>query len=148
MNTTIRPIGLAIAVAAFAACIEGGPATRSTDTRTGITLPQSSRDAVLAEMRVLLTSLNGVLTGLARNDTALMREAAGRSGVAAAADPTLERVLPNEFMELGMDTHQQFDRLAGEIADGIPADSVVARLATLTDNCVACHEAYRLEVRR
>jgi cytochrome c556 len=75
-----------------------------------------------------------------------MRQAA-RSGLATAADPALEKLLPQEFLQLGISTHQQFDDLAGAIATGIPRDSVVGRLARLTGNCVSCHASYRLELR-
>lgn len=93
----------------------------------------------------MLGSLNQLLAAGARGDTAAMRAAAARSGLANAADPALEQLLPKEFLHLGMSTHRQFDELAAAVQQGISADSVLARLGTLTSNCVACHATYRLE---
>ncbi|HET7601202.1 MAG TPA: hypothetical protein VFK09_12970 [Gemmatimonadales bacterium] len=98
-------------------------------------------------MRTMLASLQGVLKASVAGDTAAMRQAAARSGLAMAADPALEKLLPEGFLRLGMDTHRQFDALAAAIGAGAPRDSVTARLARVAGNCVSCHETYRLEVR-
>jgi cytochrome c556 len=106
-----------------------------------------SADAIRAEMRTMLGSLNGLLEAAARGDTVAMREAATRSGLANAADPALEKLLPEEFLTLGMGTHRQFDELAAALKRGLPADSVFSRLGGITASCVACHSAYRLTAR-
>lgn len=120
------------------------------DERTAIVLSPQARAAVLAEMRLMLSSLNGVLDAASREDAEGMARAAAASGMAAAVDPALERVLPKEFVAVGMRTHQAYDALAAAVtADGGPGatDSAITHLARLTTNCVACHEAYRLETR-
>ncbi len=127
-----------------AAC---GPEAASTDTRTPITVPIQGRDAVLSEMRAMLGSVSGILDAVSRADTAALRHAATASGMAAAADPSLARYLPEGFLKLGMNTHQQFDSLARVIPSGAWKDTVAAGLARLTTNCVSCHAMYRLEVR-
>jgi hypothetical protein len=76
-----------------------------------------------------------------------MQAAAKRSGLGAAADPALEKLLPEGFLRLGVSTHQQFDDLAAALATGIPRDSVVGRLTRITGTCVSCHASYRLELR-
>jgi cytochrome c556 len=118
----------------------------STDPRTAVQLPVEARDAVLAEMRTMLGSVQGVLDGAARSDTAAIRGAAKASGLVMAADPALEAVLPPEFLRLGMRTHQAFDTLAATASAG--AAPAVARLAEIASGCVACHAAYRLEVQQ
>jgi hypothetical protein len=95
----------------------------------------------------MLSSLNDLLTAGARGDTAAMRAAAGRSGLATAVDPALEKLLPEEFLHLGMSTHRQFDELGTAVQRGVAAESLLAGLGRITSNCVACHAAYRLEVR-
>lgn len=57
--------------------------------------------------------------------------------------PALARVLPGEFLQLGMATHQAFDTLAATASAG--AGPAVARLARIASRCVACHATYRLE---
>jgi len=116
----------------------------SADSRTPIQLPVEARDAVLAEMRLMLGSVQGVIDGVARQDTAAIRTAAAASGLVMAADPALEQVLPQSFLLMGMATHQAFDSLAANASAG-PA-AAVQRLADITGRCVACHAVYRLEL--
>lgn len=145
--TRTRLTGLAAALGALAVL---GCRTRespSTDTRTAVALPATARDAVLAEMRTMLGSLNGVLVAVASSDSNGMRQAAAASGMAMAADPTLERYLPEQFLHFGTNTHMQFDSLAAAIAAGAPRDTAITRLARITANCVSCHTLYRLVLR-
>jgi cytochrome c556 len=145
--TRTRLAGLAAALSALAVL---GCRTREspgTDTRTAIALPAAARDAVLAEMRTMLGSLNGILVAATNSDSGSIRQAAAASGMAMAADPTLERYLPEPFLQLGTSTHMQFDSLAAAIGAGAPRDTAIARLARLTGNCVSCHAQYRLVLR-
>jgi len=59
---------------------------------------------------------------------------------------TLMGKLPIELKKLGFDTHTKFDQMAmdaEELGDGSHA---LEQLATLMQNCVACHSAYRLDI--
>ncbi|HSD30642.1 MAG TPA: hypothetical protein VLB49_01945 [Gemmatimonadales bacterium] len=142
---------LAIATA-FGAALLTVPACRRKavqggDTRTAVLVPVEARDAILAEMRTMLGSMNGILNSVVSGDTASIRSAASASGTAMAADPALEQILPEQFLRMGMNTHQQFDSLAAAIGAGAPRDTAIARLARLTGNCVSCHAQYRLVLR-
>lgn len=115
------------------------------DGRTLLRVPAEAREAVLTEMRTMLGSVQGVLDGASRGDTVAVRVAAMASGMATAADPALEKLLPEQFLSLGVATHLAFDSLAVNAAAG-PAASVRA-LAGITGTCVACHATFRLEAR-
>ena len=115
----------------------------SADPRTAVALPAHAGDAVLAEMRTMLGSVHDVLRALPTGDTAAMRAAAERSGTAMAVDPELERLLPAEFLGLGLRTHAAFDTLARDA--GAPRDSIIARLSGIMSQCVTCHARYRIE---
>jgi hypothetical protein len=143
------PAAHALLLASTLGCGERPPVPpgAGSDSRQVTTVPLEVREAVRSEMRTMLGSLHGILMASLTGDTAAMRQAAVRSGLATAADPALEKLLPEEFLQLGMGTHRQFDELAAGIASGFPRDTVVARLARLTGNCVACHESHRLESR-
>jgi hypothetical protein len=117
----------------------------SPDPRAAVTLPAHASDAVLAEMRTMLGSVHEVLLALPSEDTAAVRAAAARSGTAMAVDPELERLLPEEFLRLGLRAHAGFDTLARDA--GAPRDTVLARLGGITSQCVTCHAAYRIERR-
>jgi cytochrome c556 len=122
----------------------GGRPPAAPDARTAVVLPTEARAAVLAEMRTMLGSLNGILVAAGRGDSAAMSTAARRSGLAAAADPALEKLLPEAWLqEMALATHLSFDSVAA--AAGADVAGVVNRLSSLTGNCVACHATYRLE---
>ncbi|HSL72251.1 MAG TPA: hypothetical protein VK864_18525 [Longimicrobiales bacterium] len=120
----------------------------ASDRRTVIRLPEPGRDAVLAEMRTMLKSVNGVLNGAVHGDVARMREAARASGLAAAVDlqPEMRQRLPMAFLSLGEGTHAAFDSIDAVLVKWPGRDSALVRLARLTGACVACHEAYRIEI--
>jgi len=130
-----------------AACQHPAPEPETSDRRQAVTLPPEARDAVLAEMRTMLGSLDGIVTGLAKGDSTAIRQAAAASGLATAADPHLEELLPEQFLTWGMATHQQFDTLAASAASGATADSTLAQLSRITQLCVSCHATYRIAVR-
>ncbi len=136
---------LAWGALAFLSCSREGAPPAHHDTRAAVRLPAAARGAVLAEMRTMLGSVNGVLVAQAKGDTAAVRTAAMASGAAAAADPTLESLLPVAWLQLAMSTHHQFDDLAAAVSRPRGTDSLTVRLARLTGNCVGCHAAYRLE---
>lgn len=52
--------------------------------------------------------------------------------------------LPLAFKNLGMSVHDDFDRLAADIDNGLTQRQVVQRLGATTTKCVACHSAFRL----
>ncbi len=63
--------------------VVAGAARAQDDARQPIAVTAMQRDHMLAEMRGLLTSVNGVLRGLAMHDTALIRASAAAAGMAA-----------------------------------------------------------------
>ncbi len=132
---------------AFAAALALGCAGEqaSPDQRTPVTLTAGQRNAVLVEMRTMLASVSGVLGAVANGDSAGIRAAASASGMAAAADPGLEALLPKEWLQIAEQTHQGFDGLAA--AAGAGRDQVVLRLGGITATCVTCHSMYRLAQR-
>jgi hypothetical protein len=132
-----------LAIAVYVNQRRAVPATA--DPRTAVVLPGHAADAVLAEMRTMLGSVHDVLRALPGGDSAAVREAAARSGVAMAVDPQLEELLPEEFALLGMRTHAEFDTLARHAA--APRDTVLARMSAITAHCVSCHAVYRIERR-
>ncbi len=50
------------------------------------------------------------------------------------------------FKKLGFDTHSKFDQLAMDAESFSDADHSLEQLATLLQNCVACHAVYRFEI--
>lgn len=136
---------LALAILLLAPACARRPAAAPADSRTAIPLDAEQRNAVLVEMRTMLSSVDGVLRGVVRWDTAAIHTAALHSGSVDAADPGLERILPAEWMRLAIRTHTGFDSLAAAaVAKGATRETVTAHLADITPACVSCHAAYRL----
>lgn len=126
------------------------PHKSSTDIRQRVVLATVQRDQILTEMRLMLRSLSGIVHGLATNDLSAAEKAARASGMADAADvdPQIKQRLPRQFLELGMQTHRGFDKLADQIQAGASRDDTIRGLAELTGNCVTCHATYRLDEAR
>jgi hypothetical protein len=122
----------------------------STDTRQHLALPPVARDKVLAEMRLMLESVNGILRGVVANDLPAVEQAARASGLTMAVelDPKIMQQLLPAFRELGMQTHRAFDDLADRIKAGGTRDDAIRALTALTGNCVACHAVYRVDEAR
>jgi cytochrome c556 len=57
------------------------------------------------------------------------------------------QMMPEGFRTLMHATRSGFDSLATRIEAGARSDTVVARLAALTNNCVSCHATYRLAIK-
>lgn len=140
---------MATALTLFILCA-GGAAAQTGDARQRLALPPAGRDKVLAEMRLMLESVNGILQGVTANDLPAVEKAARASGMAMAVDvdPQIMQALPPPFRELGMQTHRGFDALADQIKGGGTRDDAVRGLARVTNNCVACHAIYRLDESR
>jgi hypothetical protein len=152
MNTrtlAIAAIALWAATAATGAFLfVRGQTTLASDGRTAVLLDSGERDLVLMEMRTLLTSVQGIVSGLARDQRADVRKAAAGGGMAIAQEvpPGLMAKLPLEFKQLGMEVHRDFDAIAAGIDQGETTDMTLARLEEQLGRCVGCHAAYRLAV--
>ena len=120
------------------------------DGRQRLLLPPPARDKVLAEMRHMLESVNGILRGVVANDLVAAEKAARAAGTAMAVemDPAMMQQLLPAFRELGLQTHRAFDDLADRIRAGGTRDDAIRGLAAVTGNCVACHAVYRLDEAR
>ena len=115
------------------------------DTRERVRLTSTEKDRILLEMRTMLHSLSEIMQGLVANDLVKAEKAARTSEVAPAVDPSLEKKLPPDFLQLAIRTHKRFGGLADAIKAGATRDAVLRRLAAVTANCVTCHDTYRLD---
>jgi mono/diheme cytochrome c family protein len=117
------------------------------DGRTAVLLSPDERNLVLAEMRGILGSVQGIVEGVNAGDMKRVAQAARAGGMAAAADvnPGLMAKLPLEFKELGLGLHGRFDDIAAAADSGASREQILARLSTQLSACVGCHEGYRLD---
>lgn len=125
-----------------------GSTAEGTDGRMTIQLDSGERDLVLTEMRVFLESVQKIIRGITANDMKLVAGYARNSGKAAQGEVpgTLVGKLPLAFKKLGHDTHARFDQLALDAEEFGDSEHALSQLATLMENCIACHAAYRFSV--
>ncbi|MDQ1362300.1 MAG: hypothetical protein QG652_160 [Pseudomonadota bacterium] len=126
-----------------------GQTAPSSDGRRAIMLAPAERDLVLAEMRNMLGSVQGILHAVNADDMPKVITYARASGMQAAADinPGLMAKLPLEFKQLGLGVHNGFDNLALIIEQNqADREEIMQRLAVQLDSCVQCHASYRIEV--
>ena len=119
------------------------------DDRQAVAVSEPTRVFVLAEMRGMLASVQGVTEAIARRDWQAAIDAAGKTGLKAfegMPKPNLME-LPEDFRIMGRETHMAFDEVA-KTASATPEPSAVsAKLADALQFCVACHQTYRFTVK-
>lgn len=129
-----------------------GWTAEGSDGRTEILLAAAERDQILAEMRLLLKAVDGIVRGLGEptRDLKQMEETARAVGMHMAADtePAIMAKLPLPFKQLGMSIHKDMDALADAIMRGETTQQILQRLSSMTARCTACHDMYRFSVDR
>lgn len=123
-----------------------GSVAPSPDGRAAIVLTDAERNLVLSEMRGFLVAIQGISAAVVGGDVDGVVEHAKAVGMASSegVPPALIGKLPLGFKKLGFATHRGFDQLALDIEQMGDAGLAQEKLATLMQNCVACHAAYRL----
>lgn len=151
MNTRIlslTAIGLWIVTVAVAAWFfVAGRTVSAPDGRQAIVMSADEKNLILAEMRTMLGSVQGVVDGIASKDMQRVAQAARQSGSAAAAQVPAGLIarLPLGFKQRGHTAHQGFDKIVVGAESGETEDMLLALLGERLNNCVACHATYRLE---
>ena len=116
------------------------------DNRQVLTLTESQRDHVLGEMRALLTGTQNILIALSKDDMAAVAQYARPLGMKMAdtAETHLKGVLPQEFMQLGMSVHKDFDLIAADAETLKDPKHTLKQLGESMSKCTACHASYQI----
>ena len=107
-----------------------------------IYLPEEERTAILNQMNVFLTSVDGIIEGLALQDFQKIADSAKLSGFQAAQNaPAIGAYVPGNFLGLARPMHAAFQQIS---EDAVMEDSemVIQSLSKATASCIACHSAY------
>ncbi len=134
-------------IAIFAWFFIRGNTTAGADGRTAVVLQPAERDLVLAEMRGMLSSIQGILEGANQGDARRIIQASRAAGMAAAADvnPALMAKLPLEFKTLGMSVHHDMDEITKAAEGGAPMPEILKMTSSALTKCVACHSAWQIK---
>jgi hypothetical protein len=142
-------VGLLVVVSSAAAA-PVGVALEDPDTRQTLRLPVDERHLVLAEMRNFIIAMQEITAGLAREDMAVVADAARRMGSGAANEipPHVVAKLPDPFKMLAGKVHTTFDAIALDAESLGDPGHTVGQLSDLTQHCVACHAIYQVDRER
>jgi hypothetical protein len=148
---TDRTLLAVLLPAALLCLLPAMPATSAADAATlderqSLGMTPGERAEFLAEMRQMLASVEGVVTGIAARDRAAIAAAARRSGnrMARATPKSIRQRLPQAFKALGGPTHLMFEELAIR-AETDDMQSLTALTGELLQQCLACHAMFRAD---
>jgi hypothetical protein len=122
--------------------IDGPPS--DPDTRINLGLTPEERAEFLAEMRQMLTSIQGIIAGLGSGDRARVVEAARYSGnrMARATPDAVRSRLPPGFKDIGGPTHMMFEELVIR-AETDDTETLLSYTGAILQQCLACHALFR-----
>lgn len=103
------------------------------------------RAEFLAEMRQMLSSIQGIVQGIGESDRNRVAESARLSGnrMARATPASVRAKLPQSFRDIGGPTHMMFEELAIR-AETDEMEMLSRQTGTLMNQCMSCHATFRL----
>lgn len=116
------------------------------DTRTSLGLTDEEKTEFLSEMRRMLVSIQGVITGIGEGDRNLIVQSARYSGnrMARETPENIKRKTPQSFKDIGGPTHMMFEELAIR-AETDDMDTLASFTGGLMQQCIACHELFTVQ---
>jgi hypothetical protein len=141
MKQKIKVVALVVAAACWLQPVWAQP----DDNRIDLNLTPAERAEFLAEMRVMLGSVQGVVQGIAEVDREAIARSARISGnrMARATPAAVRAKMPPAFGELGAPTHMMFEELAIR-AETDDMDMLTRYLGQTLKQCLACHATYKV----
>ncbi len=146
--------GLAVSALALAWLAFAAPSANAQDSRQLVKMPAMMQEHMLANMRSHLASLNEMLDALAEGKTneaaKIAEDRLGMSSLSLHGSAMLSKYMPEEMAALGTQMHHAASRFVivaqdAELDPSVESQRKVYRaLQQVTENCNACHQAYRL----
>lgn len=128
------------------------PKPAAVDTRQVVSFPPRYKRETLREMREHLAAVSDIQAALSKSEYELAaRIADSRLGLSSTQHGDMmasARYMPAGMRELGYAMHQSASQFAVVAQDASVTGDVrpaLAALAKITQNCVACHAAYKLK---
>jgi cytochrome c556 len=118
------------------------------DTRRSLPMNEMQRDHILTEMRALLAGAQGILSALTRDDMASVADHARPlgTGMPHKGEDHMKAILPQEFMQMGMSLHRDFDQIAADAESMKDPKHTLKQLSDSMGKCVSCHASYQIRV--
>ena len=131
----------------FASCLSQAAAENETiDKRISLGLSAAEKAEFLIEMRQMLASIQGILTGMGEDNRDLIADSARLSGnhMARATPDSVKQKLPQSFKEIGGPTHMMFEELAIR-AETDDIDMLASFTGELMQQCLSCHAMFKAD---
>lgn len=122
------------------------PVVEKYDNRISLGLTAKEKAEFLSEMREMLASIQGVITGIGTGDRDLIVKSARYSGnrMARATPQSIKEKTPVSFEEIGGPTHMKFEELVIR-AKTDDMDMLAELTGEIMQNCLACHATFKVE---
>ena len=118
------------------------------DSREPTSRTPAERTFILGQMRLFLSSIQAISTGLAAGDMSLVvaeASARGRRGTPVSAIPPEMKAKETPAWGTMMSgARGGFDKMAEAAASGATSQQLIGQLGETMRTCVACHQSYRL----
>jgi len=118
------------------------------DPRIAVSISGEDRAYVLGQMRLFLANIQRVTAALASNDLVLASKVAAIAGSKnnendPSRPPTLRARQPDAWNQYIGKVRKGFDELSST-ATTAPIPESLSKLSAVTQNCVACHQTFRI----
>ena len=122
-------------------------ASNDQDVRQKIKLPAMMKEHMLGNMRDHMLAIHEIQSALAKNEVDKAADIAeqriGMSSLVEHHAAMMAPYMPKNMQEIGTEMHHAASRFALTVKEGDAMKSLDG-LAKITQQCVACHAAYRL----
>jgi hypothetical protein len=116
------------------------------DQRISLNLTVSEKIEFLSEMRQMLASIQGIISGIGENNPEKIIKSARYSGnrMARATPASVKAKTPKSFQEIGGPTHMMFEELVIR-AETDDLEELTLLTAKIMQQCLACHEMFKVD---
>lgn len=116
------------------------------DNRISLGFTESEKAEFLSEMRQMLTSIQGIITGIGEGDREQIIKSARYSGnrMARATPKSIKKKIPQSFKKIGGPTHMMFEELVIR-AETDDMDTLASFSGELMKQCLDCHAMFKTD---
>ena len=109
-------------------------------------MTKSEKVALLSEMREMLISIQGIISGIGKEDREQIIKYARHSGnrMARETPASIKKKTPQSFKDIGGPTHMMFEELVIR-AETDDMDTLVEFTGELMNQCVTCHAMFKTD---
>lgn len=127
-------------------CTVFGDGNQKVDSRINLNFTKSEKNEFLSEMREMLASIQGIVTGIGTSDRGLIIRSARYSGnrMARNTPQAIREKLPQSFKDLGGPTHMMFEELVIR-AETDDMDMLAEFTGRLMHQCLSCHAMFKVD---